>query len=832
MSRTISFSSGVSLDGYSWPSKYSAVSWLWRPHSTLIPHMTPAGVVAIHNVLLRFTKSVWKKRDKQGEGGDGKKMVMERREIDDGKMEPTRPPGSHPPASSYAFGFYRQGSGYAVGVFAAGIPEKTVVWTANRDDPPVLSNANLSFRDGRLVLDVPPATNTYILAVSQLISAASMLDSGNFVLYNSAGRIIWQSFDYPTDTILAGQRLLTGKQLFSSASEGDHSTGLFRLKMQDDGHLLSFPLHSPDTTPYVYWASETGGFGNNITLNLDDKGHLYLLNQTGGNTIKNLSAAESSNDGKVYRMTLDADGIFRVYSLTLDPKGNWSVMWTSSEDKCDPIGLCGLNGYCVTNDTEAHCRCLPGFNFVNLEIWSLGCKKNFTTASCNNINDGSAGFAMMREGNMLWEDQNYKEAEVTNKEDCEQSCFEDCNCEVALYSEDKKCRKLRLPLRYGRRSLSTSQVAFIKVAKELLPSPPKRTKKELRFETVLIIGASLVTFAIMVLTISGFLIYGNRVWAYKKISEKGHIEFAGDIVLRIFTFAELQQLTNGFREELGRGASGIVYKGVIPYNQKVLAVKKLEKALAEGEREFQREIKVIGRTHHRNLVQLIGYCLDGPNRLLVYEYMCNGSLAAFLFTHERPQPNWEEKVKIARDIARGIHYLHDECYTQIIHCDIKPQNILMDEHCCAKISDFGLAKLSKAPDLTKTSTGIRGTRGYVAPEWHRRLPITVKADVYSFGVVLLEIICGRKCLDWSRREDEAVLEDWVYDCYEARELGKLGGEEEEVDMRKLERMVKVGLWCIQDESSLRPSMKKVLLMIEGTVNISTPPSPTSFLSAI
>ncbi|KAI8535886.1 hypothetical protein RHMOL_Rhmol10G0209500 [Rhododendron molle] len=736
------------------------------------------------------------------------------------------------PSGLYAFGFYRQGSGYAVGVFAAGIPEKTVVWTANRDNPPVLGNATLSFRDGRLVLEAPPAPNTYIPDVPQVISAASMLDSGNFVLYNSALGIIWQSFDYPTDTILAGQRLKNGKQLFSSASEGNHSTGLFRLKMQDDGHLLSFPLQAPDQTWYHYWQSDTAFTGNNITLNLDDKGHLYLLNETGGNTIKNLSKAESSNDGKIYRMTLDADGIFRVYSLTLDPKGNWSATWTSSNDKCDPIGLCGINGYCITNDTEAHCKCLPGFNFVNPEIWSLGCERNFAAVSCNNTNGGSAGFEMMREENMSWEDQNYKWTELTNKEDCQQSCLEDCNCEVALYGEDKKCKKQRLPLRYGRRSLRTSQVAFIKVAKEHLPLPPKRTKKELRLETVLIIGASLVTFAIMVLTISGFLIYRNRVWVYKKISERGHIEFGGDINLRTFTFAKLEEVTNGFREELGRGASGTVYKGILPYNQKVVAVKKLEKALAEGEREFQREIRVIGRTHHRNLVQLIGYCFDGPNRLLVYEYMCNGSLADFLFKHERPQPNWDEKVEIARDIARGIHYLHDECETQIIHCDIKPQNILMDEHCCAKISDFGLAKLSKALDQTKTYMGIRGTRGYVAPEWHRKMPITVKADVYSFGIVLLEIICGRKCLDWSRREDEAVLEDWVYDCYEARELGKLVGEEEEVDMRRLERMVKVGLWCIQDEPSLRPSMKKVLLMIEGTVDIPTPPSPTSFLSAI
>ncbi|KAI8535875.1 hypothetical protein RHMOL_Rhmol10G0208200 [Rhododendron molle] len=137
-----------------------------------------------------------------------------------------------------------------------------------------------------------------------------------------------------------------------------------------------------------------------------------------------------------------------------------------------------------------------------------------------------------------------------------------------------------------------------------------------------------------------------------------------------------------------------------------------------------------------------------------------------------------------------------------------------------------------SPNQTKTFTGIRGTRGYVVPEWQRKLPISVKADVYNFGIVFLEIICGRKCLDWNRSEAEAVLETWVYVCYEARELVKLVGEEEELDMRKLERMVKVGLWCIQDEPSLRPSMKKVLLMMEGTIDIPIPPSPTSFLSAI
>ncbi|KAG9139676.1 hypothetical protein Leryth_020101 [Lithospermum erythrorhizon] len=182
----------------------------------------------------------------------------------------------------------------------------------------------------------------------------------------------------------------------------------------------------------------------------------------------------------------------------------------------------------------------------------------------------------------------------------------------------------------------------------------------------------------------------------------------------------------------------------------------------------------------------------------------------------------QERVGIAIDIVKGIRYLHEECETQIIHCDVKPQNILMDENMCAKISDFGLAKHLKQ-DQTRTYTGVRGTRGYVAPEWFRKLPVTVKADVYSFGIVLLEIICHRRNVDWSLPEDEAVLNDWVYDCFVSGEISKLVLDEE-VDMKKLERWVKVGIWCIQEEPSLRPSMKNVLMMLEGTVDVPIPPS--------
>jgi serine/threonine protein kinase len=187
---------------------------------------------------------------------------------------------------------------------------------------------------------------------------------------------------------------------------------------------------------------------------------------------------------------------------------------------------------------------------------------------------------------------------------------------------------------------------------------------------------------------------------------------------------------------LGTGASGIVYKGQLEDELGTcIAVKKIDKLEQESEKEFSVEVQAIGQTHHKNLVKLLGFCSEGKERLLVYEFMSNGSLNRFVFGDVNLQ--WNLRVQLARGVARGLLYLHEECSTQIIHCDIKPQNILLDDKFTAKISDFGLAKLL-GTNQTQTNTGIRGTRGYVAPEWFKSIGITAKVDVYSYGVILLE----------------------------------------------------------------------------------------------
>ncbi|KAL5095972.1 hypothetical protein RYX36_000299 [Vicia faba] len=256
-----------------------------------------------------------------------------------------------------------------------------------------------------------------------------------------------------------------------------------------------------------------------------------------------------------------------------------------------------------------------------------------------------------------------------------------------------------------------------------------------------------------------------------------------------------------------------------------VAVKKLDKLLQDSDKEFQTEMSVIGQTHHRNLVRLLGYCNEGQHRILVYELMSNGTLASFIFTSLKP--NWNQRFQIVLGIARGLVYLHEGCCTQIIHCDIKPQNILLDDHYNARISDFGLAKLLLI-NQSHTETGIRGTKGYVAPDWFRSAPITAKVDTYSFGVLLLEIICCRKNVEKEFvNEEQGILTDWAYDFYKTKRLDNLLENDNEVgnDMMSLEKLVMIVIWCIQEDPSLRPTMKEVLLMLEGIVEVVVPRSP-------
>ncbi|KAI9395676.1 hypothetical protein POPTR_004G014636v4 [Populus trichocarpa] len=289
-----------------------------------------------------------------------------------------------------------------------------------------------------------------------------------------------------------------------------------------------------------------------------------------------------------------------------------------------------------------------------------------------------------------------------------------------------------------------------------------------------------------------------------------------------FSYQELYVATDNFNERLGRGGFGSVFKGKLGDGTQI-AVKRLEKR-GQGMSAFLAEAEAIGSLHHFNLVRLIGFCAEKSSRLLVFEYLSNGSLDNWIFTNVKKNfLDWQTRKKIILDIAKGLAYLHEDCRHTIIHLDVKPQNILLDSSFHAKIADFGLSKLINR-DMSQVQISMRGTPGYLAPEWRQPLGrITVKVDIYSFGIVLLEIVCARRNADQSQPESafhlltmlqkKADHQDGVIDIVENLD------EYTRSDREEITRMIKVAAWCLQDDPERRPLMSTVLKVLEGVMEV-------------
>ncbi|QCE14066.1 probable receptor-like protein kinase At5g20050 [Vigna unguiculata] len=305
-----------------------------------------------------------------------------------------------------------------------------------------------------------------------------------------------------------------------------------------------------------------------------------------------------------------------------------------------------------------------------------------------------------------------------------------------------------------------------------------------------------------------------------------------------FRYKELEEATDGFQALIGRGASASVFKGILNDGTSV-AVKRID-GEERGEKEFRSEVAAIASVHHVNLVRLLGYC-NAPTapRYLVYEYVSNGSLDCWIFPKKLPRRggclSWSLRYKVAIDVAKGLAYLHHDCRSKILHLDVKPENILLDENYRAVVSDFGLAKLVGKDESQKVVSAIRGTRGYLAPEWLLEQGISDKTDIYSYGMVLLEIVGGRKnvCLVDDDDGKAKSKRKWKYFPKIVNEKVREGKFMEVVDPRLLEgggvdeRQVKtlvyVALWCVQEKPRSRPSMAQVVDMLEGRVRVELPP---------
>ncbi|KAJ7956365.1 Protein kinase [Quillaja saponaria] len=304
----------------------------------------------------------------------------------------------------------------------------------------------------------------------------------------------------------------------------------------------------------------------------------------------------------------------------------------------------------------------------------------------------------------------------------------------------------------------------------------------------------------------------------------------GDILsspnLKPFTFSELKNATRNFRPDslIGEGGFGDVYKGWLdeqtlsatrPGCGMTVAVKKLKPEGFQGHKEWLSEVNYLGQLHHQNLVKLIGYCLVGDNRLLVYEYMPKGSLENHLFRRGAQPLSWATRMKVAIGAARGLTFLHDS-EQQVIYRDFKTSNILLDMEFNAKLSDFGLAKAGPTGDRSHVSTQVMGTHGYAAPEYIATGRLTARCDVYSFGVVLLELLSGRRAVDKTKAGVEQNLVDWAKPYLgDRRKLFRIMDTklEGQYPQRAAYTAAILALQCIS-EAKFRPQMSEVLAALE------------------
>ncbi|CAL2265372.1 unnamed protein product [Prunus armeniaca] len=342
-------------------------------------------------------------------------------------------------------------------------------------------------------------------------------------------------------------------------------------------------------------------------------------------------------------------------------------------------------------------------------------------------------------------------------------------------------------------------------------------------------------FSIGFLVVTALLIYK---WGRRHLSMYDNIEdflkSNNNLMPIRYSYSNIKKMARGFKDKLGEGGYGSVYKAKLR-SGRLVAIKMLCKSKTNGQ-DFINEVGTIGRIRHVNVVRLIGFCVDGSKRALVYDFMPNGSLDKYIFSQQEAISLSCQKIfEIALGVAHGIEYLHRGCDMQILHFDIKPHNILLDENFTPKVSDFGLAKLYPLDNSIVSLTAARGTMGYIAPElFYKNIGgVSYKADVYSFGMLLMEMAGRRKNLnagiEQSSQFSQIYFPTWVSDQLKAGKDIEIGDDATDEEKKIIKKMMMVALWCIQMKPIERPSMNKVVEMLEGEIeSLQMPPRPSLY----
>ena len=711
----------------------------------------------------------------------------------------------------------------------------SVIWMANRDQPVNGKKSKLSLlHSGNLLLidagrSIVWATNT----ASQFSIKLHLHDNGNLFLYEKeGGRVLWQSFDYPTDTLLPQQPLTKDRQLVSSRSRSNYSSGFYKLYFDSD-NVLRLRYDSPETSS-IYWPNTwlLTWDGGRSTFN---SSRIAFFDSLGNFTSSDDFTFTSPDYGmRVQRiLKIDCDGNLRLYSRE-NVRNKWSVSWQAMSQPCRIHGICGPNSMCnYVPSSGRRCSCLPGFKAKDFSDWSLGCEPELNR-SCSRDE-----ISYLKLSNVEFFGYEYGFFPNYTLQMCEDLCSKMCNCKGFQLRFSRRYYPSNIPYCYPKKALLNGQYSphfdgdiYLKVPKtsgfsssykhvedSVLDCSVKnvvqlnRTYSKshqngtLKSVMWFAFGVGVVEFFSIVLVWYFLIRNQNNLGA----ANQGY--FCVESCFRKFTLSEIKRATKGFTEEIGRGGGGIVYKGILS-DDRVAAIKLLHEAY-QGEEEFRAEVSTFGKLNHMNLIEMWGYCAEGKHRLLVYKYMEHGSLAENLLSSTL---DWEKRFDIAVGTAKGLAYLHEECLEWVLHCDVKPQNILLDSDYQPKVSDFGLSRPLKRGNCKVSSrfSRIRGTRGYMAPEWVFNLPITSKVDVYSYGIVLLEIVTGKgPTVEMEHQRlviqvREKMKKEAVDSVIEMIIDPKLEGK---YDRAKMEILVMVALNCVNEDREARPSMKQVVEML-------------------
>ncbi|XP_076955104.1 putative receptor protein kinase ZmPK1 [Bidens hawaiensis] len=745
------------------------------------------------------------------------------------------------PNGLFTAGFYSVGdNAYCFGVwFTKPLSDNshTIVWMANRDVPvngkrsklSVLKSGNLVLRDAAQPLPIWTTNIIDSTKPAQLI----MNNTGNLYLQNQDNQTIWESFGSPTDTLLPLQKLTKNTPLVSSRSLTNYSSGFYKLYFDSD-NVIRLAYNGPSVAGTYWpdpkitaWVSGRSTWASRRTAVLDLSGHFVSSDSLFFNT-------SDSENQSVRRLTVDVDGNFRAYSLD-ESKGIWKVTWQAISDTCRVHGICGENSTCsIGPNQDRRCSCIPNHKMINHTDWSYGCKPEFNTTLCGNGEDDFLHFPH-------YDFYGYEAKFVRNTtlDECKQACLSVCNCKGFHYNFETdgyySCY-VKFKLINGFRTVSSNGSMYLKVPKSVFPLSKSKSivqgdslicshklptiqidrayEKNPKNESVKFLMIFTYVFGALETICILYFFYRTRS---PSTTRQGYLQAATGF--QRFSYAELKKATNNFSKEIGRGGGGIVYKGQFS-NNRVGAVKLLKEfGNNQGEAGLLSEISTLGRLNHMNLIDMWGYCAETKHKLLVYEYMENGSLAQNLHSSKL---DWDKRFDIALGTAKGLAYLHEECLEWVLHCDVKPHNILLDCDWNPKVADFGVSKLlDRDVTLNSVFTRARGTRGYMAPEWlFLNHPITSKVDVYSYGVVMLQMITGRSPACDQSAESKGRLDRWVKE-----KMIAAGGKNDWItevidvtvdgkyDKRKMEILIKVALRCSEEDKDARPTMSQVVDML-------------------